>query len=89
MTSISAIFFDLDGTLVDSSIGIHNAFSSTFKNMGVPCPDAKTIRSFMGPPLESSFETCLPKEKSLRQFRLTVLTTRKKESMKLNSFLRL
>ena len=63
MTSISAIFFDLDGTLVDSSIGIHNAFSSTFKNMGVPCPDAKTIRSFMGPPLESSFETCLPKEK--------------------------
>ena len=63
MTSISAIFFDLDGTLVDSSIGIHNAFSSTFKKLGVPCPDAKTIRSFMGPPLESSFETCLPKEK--------------------------
>ena len=63
MTSISAIFFDLDGTLVDSSIGIHNAFSSTFKELGAPCPDAKTIRSFMGPPLESSFETCLPKEK--------------------------
>ena len=63
MNSISAIFFDLDGTLVDSSIGIHNAFSSTFKELGVPCPDAKTIRSFMGPPLESSFETCLPKEK--------------------------
>ena len=63
MTSISAIFFDLDGTLVDSSIGIHNAFSSTFKELGIPCPDAKTIRSFMGPPLESSFETCLPKEK--------------------------
>ena len=63
MTSISAIFFDLDGTLVDSSIGIHNAFSSTFKELGVPCPDAKTIRSFMGPPLESSFETYLPKEK--------------------------
>lgn len=62
MTSISAIFFDLDGTLVDSSIGIHNAFSYTFKELGVPCPDAKTIRSFMGPPLESSFETRLPKE---------------------------
>ena len=25
MSSLSAIFFDLDGTLVDSSIGIHNA----------------------------------------------------------------
>ena len=62
MTSIAAIFFDLDGTLVDSSIGIHNAFTHTFKELGVPSPDSKTIRGFMGPPLESSFATCLPKE---------------------------
>ena len=62
MTSITAIFFDLDGTLVDSSIGIHNAFTHTFKELGVPSPDAKTIRGFMGPPLESSFATCLPKD---------------------------
>ena len=62
MTSITAIFFDLDGTLVDSSIGIHNAFTHTFKELGVPSPDTKTIRGFMGPPLESSFATCLPKE---------------------------
>ena len=51
----------LDGTLVDSSIGIHNAFTHTFKELGVPSPDAKTIRGFMGPPLESSFATCLPR----------------------------
>jgi phosphoglycolate phosphatase len=62
MSSLSAIFFDLDGTLVDSSIGIHNAFSYTFDQLGVPSPDAKTIRSFMGPPLEVSFATCLPEE---------------------------
>ena len=62
MTSITAIFFDLDGTLVDSSIGIHNAFTHTFKELGVPSPDSKTIHGFMGPPLESSFATCLPKE---------------------------
>ena len=62
MTSISTIFFDLDGTLVDSSIGIHNAFTHTFKELGVPSPDTKTIRGFMGPPLESSFATCLPKD---------------------------
>ena len=62
MTPITAIFFDLDGTLVDSSIGIHNAFTHTFKELGVPSPDARTIRGFMGPPLESSFATCLPKE---------------------------
>ena len=59
---LSNLFFDLDGTLVDSSIGIHNAFTHTFKELGVPSPDAKTIRGFMGPPLESSFATCLPKE---------------------------
>ena len=28
----------------------------------MPSPDAQTIRGFMGPPLESSFATCLPKE---------------------------
>ncbi len=52
----------MDGTLVDSSIGIHNAFTYTFKELGVPSPDAKTIRGFMGPPLESSFATCLSKD---------------------------
>lgn len=46
MSSISAIFFDLDGTLVDSSIGIHNGFTYTFEQLGVTSPDAKTIRGF-------------------------------------------
>ena len=55
MSSISAIFFDLDGTLVDSSIGIHNGFTYTFDQLGVSSPGAKTIRGFMGPPLETSF----------------------------------
>ena len=62
MSSISAIFFDLDGTLVDSFIGIHNGFTYTFEQLGVTSPDAKTIRGFMGPPLETSFATCLPTE---------------------------
>ena len=60
MSSLSAIFFDLDGTLVDSSIGIHNGFTYTFDQLGVPSPDAKTIRGFMGPRLETSFASCLP-----------------------------
>ena len=62
MSFISAIFFDLDGTLVDSSIGIHNGFTYTFEQLGVTSPDAKTIRGFMGPPLETSFASCLPAE---------------------------
>ncbi|EOB31289.1 phosphatase [Streptococcus mitis 13/39] len=89
MTSITSIFFDLDGTLVDSSIGIHNAFTHTFKELGVPSPDAKTIRGFMGPPLESSFATCLPKHQISETARYTVLTIRRKASMKLSSSLRL
>ena len=60
MSSLSAIFFDLDGTLVDSSVGIHNGFTYTFEQLGVPSPEAKTIRGFMGPPLETSFASCLP-----------------------------
>ena len=89
MTSISAIFFDLDGTLVDSSIGIHNAFTHTFKELGVPSPDAKTIRGFMGPPLESSFATCLPKEQIAEAVQIYRSYYKAKASMKLNSFPRL
>ena len=70
MSSLSAIFFDLDGTLVDSSIGIHNGFTYTFEQLGVPSPDAKTIRGFMGPPLETSFASCLPVDQVERAIQL-------------------
>lgn len=56
------IFFDLDGTLVDSSQGIETTFLHTFKVLGVPAPDKETIRTFMGPPLEVTFTNHLPKE---------------------------
>ena len=53
---MKSIFFDLDGTLVDSSEGIHNSFVQTFERLKRPVPDAKTIRTFMGPPLEVTFQ---------------------------------
>ena len=56
------IFFDLDGTLVDSSEGIETTFLHTFKVLGVPAPDKETIRTFMGPPLEVTFTNHVPKE---------------------------
>ena len=46
------IFFDLDGTLIDSSEGIHNGFVQTFERLGLPVPSDQKIQSFMGPPLE-------------------------------------
>ncbi|MET3558076.1 phosphoglycolate phosphatase [Streptococcus rupicaprae] len=49
------IFFDLDGTLADSSPGIINSFTQTFTDLGIPLPDIATLKSFIGPPLETSF----------------------------------
>lgn len=57
---MQALFFDLDGTLVDSSKGIAESFQHTFDTLKVSQPDLETIRSFMGPPLISSFESTLP-----------------------------
>lgn len=52
---MTVIFFDLDGTLVDSSEGIAKSFIQTFERLELPVPDAETIRGFMGPPLEVTF----------------------------------
>lgn len=60
---MTALFFDLDGTLVDSSPGIHNSFVQTFERLELPVPDAETIRSFMGPPLEVTFQETVGAEK--------------------------
>ena len=54
--TLTHIFFDLDGTLVDSSEGIHNGFVQTFERLGLPVPSDQKIRSFMGPPLEVTFK---------------------------------
>lgn len=60
---MTALFFDLDGTLVNSSPGIHNSFVQTFERLELPVPDAETIRSFMGPPLEVTFQETVGAER--------------------------
>lgn len=52
---MKSILFDLDGTLVDSSIGIKNSFAYAFDKLGLPCPKPEILRTFIGPPLEDSF----------------------------------
>lgn len=49
------LFFDLDGTLADSSEGILACFTATFTDLSVPIPDLEVLKSFIGPPLETSF----------------------------------
>lgn len=60
--TLTYIFFDLDGTLVDSSEGIHNGFVQTFERLGLPVPSNQKIRTFMGPPLEVTFKEEISEE---------------------------
>ena len=53
------ILFDLDGTLTRSEEGIWNCAKHAVKQMGLPEPDAATLRKFIGPPLLYSFQTFL------------------------------
>ncbi len=49
-------FFDLDGTLTDSSLGITNSVIYALKKYGIEETDRTKLYPFIGPPLMLSFE---------------------------------
>ena len=49
------ILFDLDGTLIDSEIGIVASMQYAFAQMGVPAPPVERLREWIGPPLRVTF----------------------------------
>ncbi len=49
------IFFDFDGTLVDTSEGIYHALDYAAKMMNLPTFSMEEKRKYIGPPLETSF----------------------------------
>ena len=49
------VFFDLDGTLIDTAKGIEASLCYALGQMGEPIPNAETRRRFFGPPLGESF----------------------------------
>ena len=49
------LFFDLDGTLTDSSEGIFNCLRYALEKMGTPPLPHEVERLFIGPPLQDSF----------------------------------
>ena len=51
----TAIFFDLDGTLTDSSEGITKCAALALSHFGLPVPDTETLKVFIGPPLRETF----------------------------------
>lgn len=50
------ILFDLDGTLLDTSIGVLKAVDYAVARMGLPELDEETKKTFIGPPIYESFE---------------------------------
>lgn len=50
------IFFDLDGTIVDSYKGIIDSLLYAFKKMKVSSLNIDTLRKFIGPPLDESIK---------------------------------
>lgn len=50
------LFWDLDGTLSDSALGITRSAQYALSCFGIDVPDISELRCFVGPPLEESFK---------------------------------
>jgi phosphoglycolate phosphatase len=52
---MQTLFFDLDGTLIDSEPGIIGGLVHTFNELGQTLPSHAQLRDWIGPPLRDSF----------------------------------
>ncbi|MBD2252416.1 HAD family hydrolase [Nostoc parmelioides] len=57
--SISAILFDLDGTLTDPKLGITRCIQYALSELGYKPPDADELLWCIGPPIQESFSQLL------------------------------
>ncbi|MBP5466834.1 MAG: HAD hydrolase-like protein [Clostridia bacterium] len=55
MKKYDLILFDVDGTLLDTSEGIISSVSYIVEKYGLISPDSRTLKSFIGPPMQESF----------------------------------
>ncbi len=49
------LFFDLDGTLIDSQVGITACIAYALQKMEYPVPPQDTLRGWIGPSLRTTF----------------------------------
>ncbi len=56
---MALVLFDLDGTLIDSEIGITRSMVHALHAVGVEPPTQDILRSWIGPPLQASFPAVL------------------------------
>jgi phosphoglycolate phosphatase len=52
---MATLFFDLDGTLIDSALGITRCVAHALEKMEVDVPAQAVLRAWIGPPLRESF----------------------------------
>ena len=64
---MSTLLFDLDGTLIDSAVGITRCAAYAFEKLGEPVPDDATLRSWIGPALRVSFAPLLRDDARVEQ----------------------
>lgn len=53
------LFFDLDGTLIDSAVGITRCVAYALERVDHPVPDEAVLRTWIGPALRTSFAPLL------------------------------
>lgn len=53
------LFFDLDGTLIDSAVGITRCVAHALTQLGHPVPPQEELRRWIGPALRTSFAPLL------------------------------
>ncbi len=53
------VLFDLDGTLIDSEVGITTSMAHALREVGADVPPPEVLRSWIGPPLRASFPSVL------------------------------
>lgn len=57
------ILFDLDGTILDTTEGVIEAVKITINELKLQMPDASTLKTFVGPTMQSSFEKHFKQDK--------------------------
>lgn len=56
MKKYKMVIFDVDGTLLDTSEGVLNAVRFTIEKAGLPALSEDVLKTFIGPPIQDSFE---------------------------------
>lgn len=64
---MATLFFDLDGTLIDSAVGITRCVAHALTRMGLPVPAERELRRWIGPALRTSFSPLLGDEAKVEE----------------------